>query len=65
MEMKEIEISNMLLVDDFLEKSTPCLSDEDCACAEVINKRMEELSLEYCSMSEQSYRYSEGLRLTQ
>ena len=63
MEIKEI--NNMLLVDDFLERSSPCLSDEDFACSEIINKRMEELSIEYCSMSEESYRYSEGLRLTQ
>lgn len=58
------DIRNVLVVDDFLEKSRPCLSDEDCACALAINKRMEDVSLDYYSLAEQSYRYSERLQLT-
>ena len=59
-----VDIRKFLVIDDWLDKGSPCLSDEDCEAAEAINSEMETVCRKYFSMSEQSMRLSAGLRFS-
>lgn len=63
MKYEELNLDSILKPIDFSSIGQPCVAEKDIIIAEEINRKMQDVSQSYFSMSEKSYRLSSGLHL--